>query len=280
MAMRVSVRVRPLTVLLVAAVHWQCAASHGTLTKPISRALRFASNGSTAGEPLSGNCARGACEWYQQATVCPGATTNCDPMYRTMGVHCGSVAPVDYPCTPGHQVPWCAPGTAPVTSPCGVFAGAGPLLPDGRDMLDLDGPASETWEAGKSYSVAWSMIANHGGGYAYRLASKTGPQTEEAFQAGHLNFVGANTSIVDEAGAVVATFPAVRLSSGTHPPGSTWARNPIPLEEGMIPPIPGVPQLAGRGPFPFSNVDEVQVPADLPSGDYILSWRWDAEQTK
>jgi hypothetical protein len=48
----------------------------------------------------------------------------------------------------------------------------------------------------------------------------------------------------------------------------------------MIPPIPGLPELSGRGPFPFSVVDQVHVPADLAAGDYVLSWRWDAEQTK
>jgi hypothetical protein len=49
---------------------------------------------------------------------------------------------------------------------------------------------------------------------------------------------------------------------------------------GMIAPIPGLPQFSGRGPFPFSIVDEVLVPASLAPGPYILSWRWDAEQTK
>merc|ERR1712217_503331 len=26
-------------------------------------------------------------------------------------------------------------------------------------------------------------------------------------------------------------------------------------------------------------VDQVEVPKDLPPGDYVLSWRWDCEQT-
>ena len=29
----------------------------------------------------------------------------------------------------------------------------------------------------------------------------------------------------------------------------------------------------------FSMVDKLHVPADLPAGDYSLSWRWDCEQT-
>ena len=255
--------------------------AHGTLTQPMSRALRFASNTTRAhAEALAGNCERGACEWYQQDTVIPGETTNCEPAHRTMGVACGSTSPVDYPCTPGRAVPWCAPGTAPVKSPCGVFAGGGPLLPDGRDMLDLTGAPTETWRAGSTQSVGWSMIANHGGGYSFRLCSKARAQTEECFAAGALRFAGATTAIVNASGAAVAQIPAVRLSSGTHPPGSVWTRNPIPLEEGMIPPIPGLPQLSGRGPFPYSVVDRVVVPKGLESGEYTLSWRWDAEQTK
>jgi predicted carbohydrate-binding protein with CBM5 and CBM33 domain len=29
----------------------------------------------------------------------------------------------------------------------------------------------------------------------------------------------------------------------------------------------------------YSIVDTVVVPAGLPTGDYLISWRWDAEQT-
>lgn len=34
----------------------------------------------------------------------------------------------------------------------------------------------------------------------------------------------------------------------------------------------------GQAGFPFSIVDQVQIPADLETGEYMLSWRWDAEQ--
>lgn len=30
---------------------------------------------------------------------------------------------------------------------------------------------------------------------------------------------------------------------------------------------------------PYSIMDDVQVPEDLPVGDYLLSWRWDCEQS-
>jgi len=49
-------------------------------------------------------------------------------------------------------------------------------------------------------------------------------------------------------------------------------------------PLPGVSgysgaYAAGQG-LPFSVVDEVEVPASLVVGDYLLSWRWDCEQTQ
>ena len=89
---------------------------HGTLTVPVSRALRVSAGNASLpnGVALSGTCRVGACEWYTQKTVIPGPTTNCDAHYRTMGVACGHTSPSDFPCTPGHAVPWCAPGTAPV----------------------------------------------------------------------------------------------------------------------------------------------------------------------
>lgn len=31
--------------------------------------------------------------------------------------------------------------------------------------------------------------------------------------------------------------------------------------------------------FHFSIIDLVQIPADLPPGDYVLGFRWDCEQT-
>ena len=48
-------------------------------------------------------------------------------------------------------------------------------------------------------------------------------------------------------------------------------------------PLPGISgysgrYVAGQG-LPFSVVDEVVVPDSLAPGDYLLSWRWDCEQT-
>merc|ERR1712039_906080 len=34
-----------------------------------------------------------------------------------------------------------------------------------------------------------------------------------------------------------------------------------------------------ENPWTFSIVETVEIPDDLPTGDYVLSWRWDAEAT-
>merc|ERR1719253_379794 len=52
------------------------------------------------------------------------------------------------------------------------------------------------------------------------------------------------------------------------------------MELGTIEPIPGLPHVYGRGPFKYSIRETLVVPPDLAPGHYVLSWRWDAEQTK
>jgi hypothetical protein len=39
----------------------------------------------------------------------------------------------------------------------------------------------------------------------------------------------------------------------------------------------GAPGFSGFGKtvWPWSVVDKVKIPATLPAGDYLLSWRWD-----
>jgi len=96
-------------------------------------------------------------------------------------------------------------------------------------------------------------------------------------------------------------FEAVRTDLGTTPKGSQWTKNPIPacngLSGGYFATEPFCPQgtqypsprkdLSGFGTnvfrnltgFQFSIVDKVFVPTALGSGDYVLSFRWDCEQT-
>lgn len=72
-----------------------------------------------------------------------------------------------------------------------------------------------------------------------------------------------------------------------------WARNPLPdhkmipkhvLNETEFPPPcrddptgPTDGLCSGERPFHVSIVDVLQVPADIPPGDYVVGWRWDCE---
>lgn len=147
-------------------------------------------------------------------------------------------------------------------------------------MLELSNTPQETWVAGETAEVAWAVTANHGGGYGYRLCRQDSDLSEECFQAGHLEFVGDMQKIVNVTGDVVATIPAYRINTGTVPAGSAWTRNPFPQEAEYLPRIPGMESLYGRGPFPYSVMDTVRIPAAMKPGNYVLSWRWEAEQTK
>jgi len=231
------------------------------------------------------------------------------------------------------RVPWRYPGSAPLYNPCGLNGGGyvnGPTgtggvgffgHPQGFRGSDLPPLLKKTtWIAGSTVEVAWGITANHGGGYQYRLCrvgkagvNNTAEATEECFQQTPLEFVGDVQWIQ---GGVSGSdprnrteIPAVRVSKGVLPEGSTWTRNPIPAcndlprmgghnhackgpmfkppMEGLFGFGPGacasgvapctVEEMAARA-MPYGIVDKVKVPANLPPGDYILSFRWDIEQ--
>lgn len=283
---------------------------------------------------VSGNCGPGgfgACGhmWYENGTMIPGEPTideysplrtvkNCPNLGPLCDMHDG---PGNALCCygsrglpPGKGVdttrksPWRAPGTAPITSPCGIIGGnprgCSPGNPgiggcqtggfghgqDGRAYLAKS--AVPQWKSGSVETVKFNLHNNHGGGYSYRLCKKpANPMdlTEECFTKMPLNFVG-KTSTVSYRSPLKkdVEIPAMDTTNGTYPAGSMWRRNPIPfciwLTKGggkgcplgaqFKPPAPGV---VGYGPFPdFDIADEIQVP-DI-EGDYVLSWRWDCEE--
>ena len=98
-------------------------------------------------------------------------------------------------------------------------------------------------------------------------------------------------------------FVANRTTTGTYPEGSEWTKNPIPacntpggggaFQDEVLkcrdgtqfpPPFPGmegfgISAQGGKKRFPYSIVDQLQVPQTLIPGDYVLSFRWDCEQT-
>ena len=169
------------------------------------------------------------------------------------------------------------------------------------------------WTAGGEADVAWGLRYNHGGGYSYRLCPASEPLTEACFQRTPLAFVRSAQALVWNNGT---RYPlaGVFVDEGTRPAGSTWARNPIPRvnddnkglhNESSCPGPNGrsgpgciqfpAPCPQDDGPYAWSTdgsgqgacsgdwtagliADKVVVPAGL-KGDYVLSWRWDCEET-
>lgn len=217
------------------------------------------------------------------------------------------------------KMPWRAPGTAPVLgSGCGVAGGGdtfnynGGWPPTGMKQNDdplevLPGPnvIPTTWARGSTVPVAWGMWANHGGGYAYRLCrNEPGRVSESCFLQNSLHFSGTETWLKHLNGSVFAIPRVLFTTEG----GAQWARNPIPgclvagsprghgfsdrCPHGTEFPEP-LPGLHGFGYtnstacndnscdkfHDYSIVDHVQIPRHLSTGDYLISWRWDCEQT-
>jgi hypothetical protein len=91
------------------------------------------------------------------------------------------------------------------------------------------------------------------------------------------------------------------VSTGTSPEGSTWQMLPIPMTRGVDyktaqwtkpfyqfePPCfdPTPPSALGQGICSgewMNNItlyDYLEVPKDIPSGDYVLGLRWDCESS-
>jgi len=166
------------------------------------------------------------------------------------------------------------------------------------------------WAAGSVVEASWYIYANHGGGYSYRLCKVpeegVGGLTEECFKQGQLEFFGDKQWIQYEKDGPRFETEALRTREGTFPEGSQWTRNPIPncryLEETgpegeqvipdssgyydcrlgfQFPPPSGLSVCIreGQSTPPPHIVDLLVVPRDLAPGDYVLSFRWDCEET-
>ena len=66
------------------------------------------------------------------------------------------------------------------------------------------------------------------GGYLYSVCPASTPLTEDCLQAHPLSFVGSNHTIRYLDGRPDISIPAMDVSQGTTPAGSSWRRNPIP----------------------------------------------------
>jgi hypothetical protein len=196
---------------------------------------------------------------------------------------------------PSVNLAWRAPGTSMPVSPCGSAS----ATEDGTKLPPVE---VMSWQQGTTAEVAWSLWANHGGGYTWRLCPQTADITEECFSKYPLNFASDKTRVQWTNGSSVL-IDASTTSSGTTPAGSQWRRNPIPslefCESGACecppgfttkpcpafePPCPfcwgaesdnagGLPSRNGHNDF--SLVDTIQVP-NTP-GRFVLQWRWDTE---
>lgn len=97
-------------------------------------------------------------------------------------------------------------------------------------------PTSVKWKAGATATAMWGVVANHGGGYQYRLCPKNKNLTEECFQQMPLE-PATDTQFIAY-GAIkipggppthnVTEIKGTYVNKGTKPAGSTWIRNPIP----------------------------------------------------
>ena len=147
------------------------------------------------------------------------------------------------------------------------------------------------------------------GGYSYRLcklpAAGRAGVTEECFEQTPLDFVGETQwAQWGENQSTRVAFTANRTREGTWPANSHWTKNPVPAcrdpTGGELSPScpdcskaggfqfpPPAPGIYGYGQclfhpsymMPFSIVDQVQVPLGIAEGHYVLSFRYDAEQT-
>lgn len=185
--------------------------------------------------------------------------------------------------------------------PFGVSIGT--LGTDSAPLIDRT-----RWVAGSEVEVAWGINANHGGGYQYRLCPANSDLSEECFQQTPLAFVGDVQWLqygwgMDRNNRT--EIPAIQVGGDrVIPANSFWRRNPVPscknptggayngtcTGPAFDPPAEGawgygVGSVVNGGftpdeilakAFHFGVVDKVVVP-DVPPGDYVLQFRWDAE---
>lgn len=251
----------------------------------------------------------------------PGSSMNatiCDPKLRTVNTaaECGS--PDDY----FYYSPWRAPGYAPVIDSCGTAGGrkpgqgvggfgAGYVNTTHVKVGDLGSktlpprPTGVEWAVGKEYEVAWTIQANHGGGYSYRLCPLTSTLDEDCFNKHPVPMVGQSALRWGGIGGRTLPFDPVTVTEGTKA-GVMWRRNPVPRawktkegkwgagsnqgQTGMgFQPVcedQGMDQKGTQqsctgewGPYNMEIVDKIIIPKDVAAGEWVLNWRMDQEES-
>lgn len=185
----------------------------------------------------------------------------------------------------------------------------------GSEVLPEQAPTY--WKAGGTAEVGWGLSAQHGGGYSYRLCQKGSNLNEDCFQRNVLTFASQNSTMHfnDNSHADIKVPTATYIGEA----GDQWRRNPVPgcncdvgegcggknfLENtGSCSGVDSTAYSQHGSPTSacptgtqfeahfdeftqgflvgsankFSIMDEVNVP-NTP-GEYVLSWRWDCEET-
>jgi len=142
------------------------------------------------------------------------------------------------------QMPWRAPGSAKVNSPCGVALGFTEGIHEGPNGVGtvwfpaaqnfkFEDVVTTQWKIGSRVEAHFGILGNHGGGYSYRLCKvpKEGVTglTEECFQKTPLRFSGNQQWVqYGEDKSTRVYFAANRTDIGTIPKGSQWTKIPIP----------------------------------------------------
>jgi lytic starch monooxygenase len=261
-------------------------------------------------------------EFGPKAPVCTKAegsmpATMCDPKQRTVNTQAKCGSPDDF----FYYSPWRAPGYAPVIDSCGSAGGRIPGQGAGgfgatytnttnaklgdlgsQTLQALDGPE---WVAGGDYEVAWTLQANHGGGYSYRLCPADSKLDEDCFNQSPLEMVGQSKLRWGGEGGHALAYDPVTVTEGTKA-GVMWRKNPIPrawktkagawgkgsnhLQTGWgFDPVcidHGEDQQGTTrsctgewGPYNMEIVDTVRIPKDLKPGKWVLNWRLDCEES-
>jgi len=211
-------------------------------------------------------------KWSKHPWASPGSA----PVYgEGCGVNGGNPYPMgcQYPNTDSDPFGTCC---AAKPGGCGGFVGGKSAMEHAAEGLFVNAPVT-TWTRGSNQEVYWASNVGHQGGYAYRLcklpyAGAIDKVTEQCFQNGHLKFAGDKTWTYKN---IRVSYSAdnydhskfqernlIRVTSGTNPRGSEWAQIAVPHSYGG-----------------WGFKDLVEVPSYLSPGEYVLSFRWDAEKT-
>jgi len=155
--------------------------------------------------------------------------------------------------------------------------------------------------------VAWTLQANHGGGYAYRLCPLGATLDEDCFNRNGLEMVGPSMLRWGGEGGRTLRFDAVSVGGAATKAGVMWRKNPVPrawkdratgrwgngsnhnqtgwgfepvcADEGMDQQGTAQACTGMWGPYNLEIVDTVRIPHALPEGRWVLSWRMDQEES-